>query len=118
MERKRDQRWIVVWQRRQKKVSEGEKKEFKVDWLYDGGRIWEIGVLVRKVYDIKFNGMLLKKGQDLLDEFGEGCVKFENEVIMGDKYVIRELEWEVWKGVCDYKIRNKYGQLMRNRKVD
>ena len=43
-------------------MSEGEKKEFKVDWLNDGGRIWEIGLLVRKVYDIKLNGMVLKKG--------------------------------------------------------
>ena len=45
----------------------------------------------------------------MLDEFGEGCVKFEKEVNMGDKYSIRELEWEVWKGVWEYKIRDKYG---------
>lgn len=81
-------------------------------------RIWQIALFLTKVYHIKFNRILFKKAYDFLDDFGEASLKFQNQVIIPDKYLIRELQWELWKPLSDYKIRNKYAYFMTNRKLD
>lgn len=81
-------------------------------------RIWQIALFLSKVYHIKFNRILFKKAYDFLDDFGEASLRFQNQVIIPDKYIIRELQWELWKPLSDYKIRDKYAYFMTNRKLD
>jgi hypothetical protein len=45
-------------------------------------------------------------------------LKFQNQVIIPDKYLIKELRWELWKPLSGYKIRHKYAYFMTNRKLD
>lgn len=53
-----------------------------------------------------------------MDDFGEASLKFQNQVNIPDKYTIRELQWELWKPLSQYKIRDKYAYFMTNRKLD
>mgnify|MGYP006880588169 CR=1 FL=1 len=79
-------------------------------------RIWQIALFLTKVYHIKFNRILFKKAYDFLDDFGEASLKFQNQVIIPDKYLIKELRWELWKPLSGYKIRNKYAYYETSKK--
>lgn len=118
IESKRDYRSILLSYRRYNKLSQGEKNQFNLDCLNHPPRIWQIALFLTKVYHIKFNRILFKKAYDFLEDFDKASLKFQNQVIIPDKYLIRELRWELWKPLSDYKIRNKYAYFMTNRKLD
>lgn len=115
---KRDYRSILLSYRRYNKLSQGEKIQFNLDCLNHPPRIWQISLFLTKVYNVKFNRILFKKAYDFLEDFDNASIEFQNQINIQDKYIIRELRWELWKPLSTYKIRSKYAYIMTNRKLD